>query len=163
MIDRKTQSVAGGSVPEPSIFSQANHLLVTRTSGQGFTDITRDVYAWLNEIGAQDGLLTVFVAHTSASLTIQENADPDVRHDLKNALEKLAPEGTSYRHSMEGPDDMPAHIKAMLTSASLSIPVLHGKTALGTWQGIFLIEHRYRSHERKLELHFIGTRQTSAV
>ena len=145
------------------MFSQTNFTLVMRTRGQGFTEITQDVSAWLKEIGALDGLLTIFIAHTSASLTIQENADPDVRYDLKSALEKLAPEGTSYRHSLEGPDDMPAHIKAMLTSVSLSIPVLEGRSALGIWQGIFVIEHRDGPHERKVELHFIGSRQTSAA
>lgn len=163
MTDGKPQETEISALAETRIFSQANRSLVTRTRGQGFTEITHDVCAWLEEINALDGLLTVFIAHTSASLTIQENADPDVRYDLKSALEKLAPEGAAYRHSMEGPDDMPAHIKAMLTSVSLSIPVFEGRTALGTWQGIFVIEHRDRPHERKVELHFIGTRQTSAV
>jgi secondary thiamine-phosphate synthase enzyme len=143
-------------------FSQANHSLTVRTRGAGFTDITQDIREWLEQIGARAGLLTVFISHTSASLTIQENADPDVRHDLTNALNELAPESVNYRHSMEGPDDMPAHIKAMLTSVSLSIPVFEGRTALGTWQGIFVIEHRARPHERKVELHFVGVRQTSA-
>lgn len=145
------------------VFAQANHALMVRTAGPGFTEITRKVCGWIEEIGAQDGLLTLFIAHTSASLTIQENADPDVRHDLQQALNRLAPEGAGYRHSSEGPDDMPAHIKAMFTSVSLSIPVIEGRTALGTWQGIYVIEHRARSHARKVELHFIGTRQTSAA
>jgi secondary thiamine-phosphate synthase enzyme len=140
-------------------FGQANRSLTVRTRGQGFTDITAGVSDWLASIGAGDGLLTLFIAHTSASLTIQENADPDVRHDLKAALERLAPESGSYRHSIEGPDDMPAHIKSMLTSVSLSIPVIEGRTALGTWQGIYVIEHRAQPHDRKLELHFIGVRQ----
>lgn len=133
------------------------------TNGPGFTEITGAVSGWLRDIGAVNGLLTLFIAHTSASLTIQENADPDVRHDLRNALERLAPEGAAYRHRSEGPDDMPAHIKTMLTSVSLSIPVIDGSSALGTWQGIYVIEHRARRHGRKVELHFIGTRQTSAV
>ena len=145
------------------IFAQANHTLRVRTTGPGFTEITREVCAWLDEIGAGEGLLTLFIAHTSASLTIQENADVDVRLDLRDALNGLAPPGPHYRHGSEGPDDMPAHIKAMLTSVSLSIPVIEGRTALGTWQGIYVIEHRERSHDRKVELHFIGTRQTSAV
>jgi secondary thiamine-phosphate synthase enzyme len=145
------------------MFAQANHMLRVRTTGPGFTEITRQVCAWLDEIGARKGLLTLFIAHTSASLTIQENADVDVRLDLKDALDGLAPQGTHYRHGSEGADDMPAHIKAMLTSVSLSIPVIEGRTALGAWQGIYVIEHRERSHERKVELHFIGTRQTSAV
>ena len=145
------------------MFAQANHTLQVRTTGPGFTEITREVCAWLAEIGAGEGLLTLFIAHTSASLTIQENADVDVRLDLKDALDGLAPQGAPYRHGSEGPDDMPAHIKAMLTSVSLSIPVIEGRTALGTWQGIYVIEHRERPHGRKVELHFIGTRQTSAV
>jgi secondary thiamine-phosphate synthase enzyme len=134
----------------------ANASLPIRTSGPGFTDITDQISDWLREIGALEGLLTVFIAHTSASLTIQENADPDVRRDLADCLNRLAPESNLYRHSSEGPDDMPAHIKAMLTSVSLSIPVVEGRTALGTWQGVYVIEHRSRRHERRVELHFIG-------
>jgi len=130
--------------------------LVVRTRGPGFTEITGDISGWLKRIGAQEGLLTVFIAHTSASLTIQENADLDVRRDLVDCLNRLAPESHPYRHSSEGPDDMPAHIKAMLTSVSLSIPVVGGRTALGTWQGVYVIEHRARDHERRVELHFIG-------
>jgi secondary thiamine-phosphate synthase enzyme len=145
------------------MFDQANHTLLVRTNGPGFTEITAEVRAWLDAIGARDGLLTLFIAHTSASLTIQENADVDVRLDLKDALDGLAPQGAQYRHGSEGPDDMPAHIKAMLTSVSLSIPVIEARTALGVWQGIYVIEHRERPHGRKVELHFIGTRQTSAV
>jgi secondary thiamine-phosphate synthase enzyme len=152
-------AVAFGALPGQS-FAQANQSLVVRTRGQGFVDITGQVSDWLASIGAENGLLTLFIAHTSASLTIQENADPDVRYDLRAALERLAPESSTYRHSLEGPDDMPAHIKAMLTSVSLSIPVLEGRTALGTWQGIYVIEHRSHPHDRKLELHFIGVRQT---
>lgn len=130
--------------------------LAIRTRGPGFTEITDDISAWLKHIGALEGLLTVFIAHTSASLTIQENADLDVRRDLIDCLNRLAPENHPYRHSSEGADDMPAHIKAMLTSVSLSIPVLGGRTALGTWQGVYVIEHRARDHERRIELHFIG-------
>jgi secondary thiamine-phosphate synthase enzyme len=151
-------ALAFGALPGQA-FAQANHSLALRTRGQGFVDITGSVSDWLARIGAENGLLTLFIAHTSASLTIQENADPDVRYDLKVALERLAPESSSYRHSMEGPDDMPAHIKAMLTSVSLSIPVIDGRTALGTWQGIYVIEHRSHPHDRKVELHFIGVRQ----
>jgi secondary thiamine-phosphate synthase enzyme len=163
MIDKPQppQSNAAPGVSES--LAQANHTLTVSTNGPGFTEITGPVSRWLEAIGAVNGLLTLFIAHTSASLTIQENADPDVRYDLQNALEKLAPEGAPYRHRSEGPDDMPAHIKTMLTSVSLSIPVVDGMTALGTWQGIYVIEHRARRHGRKVELHFIGTRQTSAV
>lgn len=138
----------------------ANAALEIRTRGPGLTEITEEIRGWLRDIGAVEGLLTVFIAHTSASLTIQENADPDVRRDLVDALARLAPESAAYRHSAEGPDDMPAHIKALLTSVSLSIPVLEGRTALGTWQGVYVIEHRARQHERRVELHFIGVCDT---
>jgi secondary thiamine-phosphate synthase enzyme len=144
------------------MFSQAHETLIIETEGQGFVDVTRRIGRWLDSIGAVDGLLTAFIAHTSASLTIQENADPDVQYDLSNALGNIAPEGEGYRHSSEGADDMPAHIKAMLTSVSLSIPVLEGRATLGTWQGVYVIEHRTRPLVRKLGLHFIGTRQSSA-
>ena len=144
------ESSAGG------VLRMANGALSVRTSGPGLTEITDEIRAWLREIGASEGLLTVFIAHTSASLTIQENADPDVRRDLVDALNRLAPENHPYRHSAEGPDDMPAHIKALLTSVSLSIPVVEGRTALGTWQGVYVIEHRACQHDRRVELHFIG-------
>ena len=162
MIEKATSPEQASRRAAETGFAQAHHRLSVRTSGQGFTEITRAVRDWLGEIGAEDGLLTVFIAHTSASLTIQENADPDVRLDLETVLARLAPEGASYRHQSEGPDDMPAHVKSMLTSVSLSIPVIEGRTALGTWQGIYVIEHRARPHQRKVELHFIGIRQTSA-
>lgn len=139
--------------------TQANHSLLIRTEGAGFCEITAPIHQWLTAIGARQGLLTAFIAHTSASLTIQENADSDVVKDLHDALKRFAPESGSYRHSSEGPDDMPSHIKSMLTSVSLSIPVIDGRSALGTWQGVFLIEHRTRSHGRKVELHFVGTCQ----
>jgi secondary thiamine-phosphate synthase enzyme len=147
----RTAPLAGGKA-----MSIANAALTLRTRGPGFTQITDEIHGWLEEIGASDGLLTVFIAHTSASLTIQENADPDVRRDLVDALNRLAPESHAYRHSSEGPDDMPAHIKALLTSVSLSIPVVGGRSALGTWQGVYVIEHRARQHDRRVELHFIG-------
>jgi secondary thiamine-phosphate synthase enzyme len=136
--------------------------LAVRTRGPGFIDITDDISEWLRQVGATDGLLTVFIAHTSASLTIQENADPDVRRDLIDCLNRLAPESHPYRHASEGPDDMPAHIKAMLTSVSLSIPVVGGRTALGTWQGVYVIEHRARDHDRRVEMHFIGVCETAS-
>ena len=107
---------------------------------------------------AKDGLLTLFVRHTSASLTIQENADPDVLRDLGETLEKLAPRGARYHHRLEGADDMPAHIKSMLTATSLGVPVAAGRTVLGTWQAIYLVEHRDRPHTREIVLHFTGTR-----
>jgi secondary thiamine-phosphate synthase enzyme len=142
---------------EPVVLQQAHHRMVVETQGPGFTDVTAGVAAWLDAIGARDGLLTVFTRHTSASLTIQENADPDVLADLATVLDRLAPRTARYRHSLEGPDDMPAHIKAMLTSASLGVPVIDGRAQLGTWQAIYLIEHRDRPHRRELAVHFIGT------
>lgn len=137
--------------------TQAQGRLTVETPGPGFTDITRRVAAWLSEIGAREGLLTVFIRHTSASLTIQENADPDVLADLTAALRRLAPEDAPYRHTTEGPDDMPAHIKTMLTATSLPIPVDGGRCVLGTWQGLYVVEHRARPHSREVVLHYIGT------
>ena len=131
--------------------------LTVQTNGQGFTDISRDVTAFLRDGNAGHGMLTVFLRHTSASLTIQENADPDVQTDLLTALGGLAPESTGWVHDTEGPDDMPAHIKAMLTGVSLSIPVKDSKPLLGTWQGIYLIEHRRAPHTREIVLQFIGS------
>lgn len=139
------------------MLSQAHHRLSIETREPGFTDVTRQVADWLQSIGAGDGLLTLFLRHTSASLTIQENADPDVLRDLSDALERSAPRAGRYRHRIEGPDDMPAHVKAMLTDVSLGVPVEDGKLALGTWQAIYLVEHRDRPHRRELVLHFIGT------
>jgi len=135
---------------------QASHVLKVATRSKGFTEITNEIARWLKSIAAEDGLLTVFVSHTSASLTIQENADPKVRRDLLDALERLAPEGRHYAHQEEGPDDMPSHIKAMLTSVSLGIPVKEGRMALGTWQGVYLIEHRTSPHQRNVVVSFIG-------
>jgi secondary thiamine-phosphate synthase enzyme len=139
---------------------QASHSLTVTTQGKGFIDLSGALANWLKDIGAAGGLLTVFVRHTSASLTIQENADPNVRRDLLVSLEALAPEGAPYAHQEEGPDDMPSHIKAMLTSASLGIPVVDGKMTLGTWQGVYLIEHRASPHRRTVVLSFIGDRQS---
>lgn len=140
------------------MLEQAQHRLTVNTRGPGFTDVTAATAGWLTAIGACDGLLTVFVSHTSASLTIQENADPDVLRDLTGALERTAPRQARYHHSTEGPDDMPAHIKSMLTSTTLGIPVAGGKAVLGTWQGVYLIEHRDRPHTREIVLHYVGTR-----
>ena len=136
---------------------QASHRLRVTTQGKGFIDITEDLRRWLRGISARDGLLTIFVCHTSASLTIQENADPNVRRDLMTTLETLAPEDALYTHVEEGPDDMPSHIKSMLTDVSLSIPVMDGRLTLGTWQGVYVIEHRAATHERNLALNFIGS------
>jgi len=131
-------------------------LLTVETRGTGFTDLTAEVAKFLREAHAREGAVTLFIRHTSASLTIQENADPTVLIDLTTALNRLAPENAGWRHDTEGPDDMPAHIKTMLTATSLHIPVLQGALALGTWQGIYLIEHRARPHRREIVLQFIG-------
>jgi len=139
---------------------QASHRLRVTTQGKGFIDITEDLRRWLRGISARDGLLTIFVCHTSASLTIQENADANVRRDLMTTLETLAPEDALYTHVEEGPDDMPSHIKSMLTDVSLSIPVMDGRPTLGTWQGVYVIEHRAAPHERNLALSFIGSNQS---
>jgi secondary thiamine-phosphate synthase enzyme len=129
------------------------------TPGQGFTDITADVAAFLAQAKAGEGTLLVYLRHTSASLTIQENADPDVQADLISALDRLAPESAPWIHDVEGPDDMPAHVKAMLTGVSLHVPVMNGRLALGTWQGIYLVEHRRKPHGRDITLQFIGSRR----
>ncbi len=132
-------------------------LLTVQTSGAGFTDLTAEVAKFVREARAREGAVTLFIRHTSASLTIQENADPTVLVDLTTALNRLAPENGGWRHDTEGPDDMPAHIKTMLTATSLHVPLLHGALALGTWQGIYLVEHRARPHRREIVLQFIGT------
>lgn len=137
--------------------TQASGAIALTTDGKGLVEITRPVAHWLVDVGAREGLLTVFIRHTSASLTIQENADPDVLADLVDAIERLVPEHGRYRHGIEGPDDMPAHVKASLTATSLSIPVADGAMVLGTWQGIYVWEHRTRHHERSVALHFMGT------
>ena len=137
--------------------AQAMAELVVETRGGQFTDITGRLAGWLADIGAAEGLITVFIRHTSASLTIQENADPDVQADLVDALSTLAPAEVPYRHRSEGPDDMPAHIKSALTSTSLTIPVRDGRMTLGTWQAVYVIEHRERVHRRSLTVHFLGT------
>jgi secondary thiamine-phosphate synthase enzyme len=146
-------------VPGPSMIEQSHHRIAVATRGPGFTDVTREVLAWLASVGAEDGLLTLFVRHTSASLTIQENADPDVLRDLADTLDRLAPRDAPHRHSLEGPDDMPGHIKSMLTAVSLGVPVVGGEAVLGTWQAIYLIEHRDQPHTREIVLHYAGTRR----
>jgi len=127
------------------------------TNGEGFTDITREVARFIKQSGAGEGVLLIYLRHTSASLVIQENADPDVQTDLASALRLLAPDNGPWVHRVEGPDDMPAHVKAMLTGVSLHVPVRGGALALGTWQGIYLVEHRTRPHRRELMLQFIGS------
>jgi secondary thiamine-phosphate synthase enzyme len=143
----------------PSIVTTATIVssrLTVQTSGRGFLDLSAEVAGFVRDAGAIEGAVTLFIRHTSASLTIQENADPTVLMDLTTALDRLAPEHAGWRHDTEGPDDMPAHIKTMLTATSLQIPVLDGDLALGTWQGIYLIEHRARPHRREIVLQFAG-------
>lgn len=136
---------------------QAQHRLVVETQGQGLVEVTREVDAWLAGQDVGEGLLTLFLRHTSASLVIQENADPDVQRDLETFFRRLVPESPQlYRHSTEGPDDMPAHVKAALTQTQLSIPVAGGRMLLGTWQGLYLFEHRRAPHRREIVLHYVG-------
>jgi secondary thiamine-phosphate synthase enzyme len=144
------------TLSEASVTQQVNGRLVVETEGPGFTDITDALSRWVFGTGVLNGLLTIFCRHTSASLLIQENADPDVRRDLLTALDRLAPREAGYVHSTEGPDDMPAHIRTMLSEVSLSIPVVDGQMVLGTWQGVYLAEHRDRPHTRDLIVHLIG-------
>jgi secondary thiamine-phosphate synthase enzyme len=126
------------------------------TRGRGFTDVTARLSGFVAESGGGDGLLTALLRHTSASLVIQENADPDVLKDLADALSGLAPEGAAYRHDAEGPDDMPAHIKAALTAPSVAIPVMDGRLMLGTWQAVYVAEHRAAPHRRRIALHYLA-------
>jgi secondary thiamine-phosphate synthase enzyme len=153
MTQSKSSLGAPSSVSANSIVSS---LLNVQTRGAGFIDLTNDVAKFVREARAREGAVTLFVRHTSASLTIQENADPSVLDDLMTALGRLAPENAGWSHDTEGPDDMPAHIKTMLTATSLHIPVLAGELALGTWQAIYLIEHRARPHAREIVLQFAG-------
>jgi secondary thiamine-phosphate synthase enzyme len=132
-------------------------LLTVETRGRGFVDLTAEIVKFVNDARAKEGAVTAFIRHTSASLTFQENADPTVLDDLATALDRLAPEHAGWRHDTEGPDDMPAHVKTMLTATSLQVPVLNGELALGTWQAIYLIEHRARPHRREVVLQFLGT------
>jgi secondary thiamine-phosphate synthase enzyme len=131
-------------------------VLTIQTPGAGFVDLTREVTKFVSDASAKEGAVTLYIRHTSASLTIQENADPSVLDDLMTALNRLAPDDAGWTHDSEGPDDMPAHVKTMLTAASLQIPVLNGKLALGTWQAVYLIEHRSRPHRREIVLQFVG-------
>ncbi len=136
---------------------QLHHVFEIETRGQGLYDFTAPVTCWLREGGIRDGLLTLFVRHTSASLIVQENADPDVQGDLARFLSRLVPERDPiYRHTLEGPDDMPAHVRAALTLTQLSVPVREGRMMLGTWQALYLFEHRRAGHRREVAAHLIG-------
>jgi secondary thiamine-phosphate synthase enzyme len=141
----------------PEIIATAT--LLVDSSGRSFTEVTDEATRFLAESGAKDGALFMFMRHTSASLVVQENADPDVRSDLASALDRLAPVDIRWVHDVEGPDDMPAHVKTMLTGVSLHVPVIAGTLALGTWQGIYIAEHRARPHRREVVLQFIGSRR----
>jgi secondary thiamine-phosphate synthase enzyme len=137
----------------------ATATLIVDTGGQGFTEFTSEAARFVTEAGAGHGTLQLFLRHTSASLVIQENADPDVQTDLVTALDRIAPADAGWVHDVEGPDDMPAHVKAMVNGVSLQVPVIDGRLALGTWQGIYLAEHRARPHRREVVLQFIGSRR----
>jgi secondary thiamine-phosphate synthase enzyme len=141
----------------PQLIASAS--LRVQTAGVGFTDISADIAAFIGEIAAVEGMLLIYLRHTSASLTLQENADPDVQTDLLSALDRLAPQDAPWVHDVEGPDDMPAHVKAMLTGVSLHVPVRAGRLELGTWQGVYLIEHRHKPHAREVLLQFIGSQR----
>ena len=136
---------------------QTSEELVVQTRGRGLHEITDSVLGWLRRQKARNGLLTLHLRHTSASLLIQENADPDVRRDLDAFFERLVPDGDPiYVHTLEGEDDMPAHVRTALTAVNLSLPVNEGRPALGTWQGIYIWEHRRRNHSRHVAMHFVG-------
>jgi secondary thiamine-phosphate synthase enzyme len=146
-----------GELRSTNVGTIVSATLTVETRGPGFIEITRDAASFLREAGAREGVLLLYMRHTSASLTIQENADPDVQTDLVTALNRLAPANAGWVHDTEGPDDMPAHVKAMLTGISLHVPVAAGEMALGTWQGIYVVEHRARPHRRDVLLQFIGS------
>ncbi len=136
---------------------QIHHLITIGTRGKGLTDCTGQIVSWLRDCGINRGLLNIFIRHTSASLMLQENADPDVLTDLETFFHRLVPEDSrNYRHTAEGPDDMPAHIRSALTQSQLTIPVDDGSLLLGTWQGIYLYEHRRHPHQRQIVLTLIG-------
>jgi secondary thiamine-phosphate synthase enzyme len=150
-------------VPAPLVYPlpmlrQSNTTLGFDTRGRGLVEITGPVAEWTTNTGMESGLLTLFVRHTSASLVVQENVDPDVRGDLERFFSRLVPDGDAlFHHRDEGPDDMPAHVRAALTAVQLSIPLSDGRLALGTWQGIYLWEHRLRPHRREVALHLVGS------
>jgi secondary thiamine-phosphate synthase enzyme len=134
----------------------ARAILTVATTGEGFFEITAEVVRFLEKTRARDGVVLLYLKHTSASLVIQENADPDVQTDLVTALDRIAPTDAGWVHDVEGPDDMPAHIKSMVNGVSLAVPVVAGKIGLGTWQGIYVAEHRARPHRREVTLQFLG-------
>lgn len=145
------------AISQSALETIATATLRVDTPGTGFTDITAAARQFTEQARALEGVLLVFLRHTSASLTIQENADPDVQADLVTALDRLAPETAAWIHDAEGPDDMPAHVKAMLNGISLHVPVVGGTLALGTWQGVYLVEHRRKPHSREVIFQFMGS------
>lgn len=151
-----SSSISRSALSAVSAGSIVSTLLTVQTSGRGFVDLSADVAQFVKEANALEGQVTLFIRHTSASLTIEENADPTVLVDLTAALDRLAPEDFGWSHDTEGPDDMPAHVKTMLTATSLQIPVVKNRLMLGTWQAIYLIEHRLRPHRREIVLQFAG-------
>jgi secondary thiamine-phosphate synthase enzyme len=165
MTVRNRSDDEGGAVVGRSAISSvtpnaiATATLVIETRGRGFTEFTREAERFVADARAGEGVLHLFLCHTSASLMIQENADPDVQVDLLTALERIAPANAGWVHGAEGPDDMPAHVKAMVAGISLQVPVVDGRLALGTWQGVYLVEHRTRPHRREVVLQFIGSRR----
>jgi secondary thiamine-phosphate synthase enzyme len=148
-ISRTTLSTVSANVVVSSVLS-------VQTSGRGFVDLTSEIARFVSDAAAIEGAVTLFIRHTSASFTIQENADPSVLSDLTTALDRLAPEDAGWSHDSEGPDDMPAHVKTMLTTTSLQIPIMERKLMLGTWQAIYLVEHRSCPHRREVVLQFVG-------
>ena len=153
---RSISHTAPSIVPKASVVSS---LLTMQTPGRGFVDLTGEVTSFVKQARALEGQLTLFIRHTSASLTIQENADPSVLKDLTTALDRLAPENAGWTHDTEGPDDMPAHVKTMLTLTSLQVPIIKARLTLGTWQAIYLVEHRRHPHAREIVMQFIGARE----
>jgi secondary thiamine-phosphate synthase enzyme len=154
MTAAKSQSRAALSTV--SATTVVSSLLTVQTSGRGFVDLTTEIARFVKDAAAIEGIVTLFIRHTSASLTIQENTDPSVLRDLTTALDRLAPEDAGWSHDTEGPDDMPAHVKTMLTTTSLQIPIMERELMLGTWQAIYVIEHRRRPHRREIVLQFVG-------
>jgi secondary thiamine-phosphate synthase enzyme len=159
---RERSGVAAGRLSvvtwaTPDVIATAT--LVIETTGQAFVEFTREARRFIGDAGGQDGALLLFLRHTSASLVIQENADSAVQGDLMSALERLAPADAGWVHDAEGSDDMPAHIKAMVTGVSLNVQVIGGALALGTWQGLYLAEHRTRPHRREIVLQFVGSKR----
>jgi secondary thiamine-phosphate synthase enzyme len=151
------KSISRSQLSSVAASSVVTSTLTVQTSRAGFVDLTAEVAKFVHDAEAREGAVTLFIRHTSASLTVQENADPSVLRDLTTALDRFAPEDAGWSHDTEGPDDMPAHVKTMLTGTSLYVPVLGGELALGTWQAIYLVEHRARPHRREVVLQFMGS------